>query len=165
MQEIYRLRTDVWRTQAQLSEERSNWEDPIDRTATHWGVIYDGHVVAAIRLSIHDRLEDLPSSHIYRERLPSRIAPPVASYNRLVVHPDHRGQGLSRVLDYACIEFAARKGVSALLGATGSVVANQSRIDTMVRRGFEVLGLGNPVNDTPFIAERVPTILAYFFVP
>lgn len=163
MEEIYRLRVEAWRGQSRLSSGMTHWVDEVDAVARQWAIVHHGVVVGAIRMSLHESLAQLPSAEVYVGVLPSALPPPIASYNRLVVHPDHRGHGLSRVLDLVCLEAARAAGASALVGATGSVEANRRRIEAMKRLGFQELGLGHPVNTSAYEATRRPTVLAYYF--
>lgn len=42
------------------------WEESIDASATHFGLIQDGEVVAAARVSIHDDISTVPDAEIYQ---------------------------------------------------------------------------------------------------
>ena len=89
--------------------------------------------------------------------------PPIASYNRLVVHPDHRRRGIAKALDLCCLRAAFEQGASVLLGATGSVASNASRISAMSELGFRTIGKGKLKTSSVFEPTEQPTVLAYFF--
>jgi GNAT superfamily N-acetyltransferase len=99
---IYRLRAAVWRETgdvAQAAFPGGSWSDEHDPAALHW-VIRDGEeLVAAARLSVHERLADVPESDEYAAAglaLEGRIAAPA----RVVVAAAARRRGLAgRLLD------------------------------------------------------------------
>ena len=102
LEAIYRLRAAVWLQTgdiAQAAFRDGRWSDEHDAIATHW-VIRDGHeLVAAARLSVHERLADVPEAEEYAAaglRLEGRIAAPA----RVVVAAAARRHGLaSQLLD------------------------------------------------------------------
>jgi GNAT superfamily N-acetyltransferase len=59
--------------------------------------------------------------------------------NRLVVHPDYRGRGLSEELDGIRILAAEAAGCTCVIGHTH---AGDKRVAQLVREGFQVLGAG-----------------------
>jgi len=82
LEAIYRLRAAVWRETgdvAQAAFADGRWSDEHDAASTHW-VIRDGEeLVAAARLSVHERLADVPEAEEYAAagvRLDGRIAAP-----------------------------------------------------------------------------------------
>jgi GNAT superfamily N-acetyltransferase len=163
MSEVFRLRVAAWRTQSKIRAEVTHWVDDIDNRADHWAITRDGVAVGAVRLSLHNAISDLPSAEIFEGVLPSNVPPPIASYNRMVVHPAHRRRGLARVLDLICLEAARSAGASALIGASGSVEASRARIATMQSLGFRVVGIGNAVRTEVYEPTTPPIVLAYFF--
>ena len=79
LEAIYRLRAAVWRETgdvAQAAFADGRWSDEHDAASTHW-VIRDGEeLVAAARLSVHERLADVPEAEEYAAagvRLDGRI--------------------------------------------------------------------------------------------
>lgn len=65
---IYRLRVDVWRETGISSASAfpdGRWCDAPDADSIHWGVHHDGELVAAMRLSMHERLTDVPDVEEY----------------------------------------------------------------------------------------------------
>lgn len=117
--EICRLRAEVWRATgdaAQGAFPQGEWRDELDDPggSRHWVILRDDEIVAAARVSVHDRLDAVPEAEEYITaglRLNGRIAAPA----RVVVSPAARRYGLaSRLLDVqdsAAIEAGAAHGV------------------------------------------------------
>ena len=100
LEAIYRLRASVWRETGDIAQAAfgdGRWSDEYDPAAMHW-VIRDGEqLVAAARLSVHDRLADVPEAGEYAAaglRLEGRIAAPA----RVVVATAARRHGLAAQL-------------------------------------------------------------------
>ncbi|OYT70329.1 MAG: hypothetical protein CFK52_11335 [Chloracidobacterium sp. CP2_5A] len=134
---IQRLRAESWATTGLSASLFPNgqWRDPSEERPPfrHWAVFAGERIVAAGRLSIHAKLSEAPGGHLFAQ-LPCEIIPPIASINRLVVHPDARRQGLSRKLDEARLAAARAAGAR-------TVLAYWSRITGMARyRSLESLG-------------------------
>lgn len=99
---ICELRAAVWRETGAVSQEAfptDRWHDEFDAMARHWVVTNAGRIVAAARLSVHGRLEDVPEAAEYLEaglRLEGAVAAPA----RVVVAASAQRHGLaSRLLD------------------------------------------------------------------
>lgn len=98
---IYRLRAAVWRETGDLAQAAfgdGRWSDEHDPASLHW-VVRDGagELVAAARLSVHERLADVPEAEEYTAaglRLDGRIAAPA----RVVVAAAARRRGLAEQL-------------------------------------------------------------------
>lgn len=167
LQEVYRLRILAWERQARIRPEfASGWgPDDFDRIGQHWVVLFQTHVVAAIRMTFHASLMDIPDAECFTGVVPECLEPPIASYNRLVVHPEHRRLGLGKALDVCCINAAGISGASVLLGATGHVEGNKPRIPAMAALGFRILGPSPVPYRGIFEDEGLQTVLAYFFKP
>lgn len=167
LDEVCRLRVVAWKRQATIREGVVKWgPDSYDHSGRHWAILHGRRIVAAIRLTFHDHLSEIPAARCFKGVAPEPLRAPIASYNRLVVHPDHRGRGLARALDVRCINAAGLAGASVLLGATGHVQGQKSRIDAMVSLGFTILGPA-AVLDVDLIDimadQMLSTILGYFF--
>jgi GNAT superfamily N-acetyltransferase len=167
LDEVCRWRVVAWKRQATIREDMVQWgPDSFDLSGRHWAILLDGRIVAAIRLTFHNNLSEIPAAHCFKGVVPEPQLAPIASYNRLVVHPDHRGRGLAKALDVCCINAAEMAGATILLGATGHVPGQKSRIDAMVSLGFTILG-PSAVLDVDLIHimadQRLSTVLAYFF--
>ena len=113
---IYRLRVDAWLASGinPVGSCSSEWEDEYESHARHWAVFDGERLLAAARLSIHQSLSEVPSSYVF-DRLKFEAVPPIGSINRLVVHPDARGKGLSGKLDCVRVQTAARAGCSVVM--------------------------------------------------
>lgn len=94
---IYRLRAAVWRETgdiAQAAFRDGRWSDEHDATSTHW-VIRDGEeLVAAARLSVHERLADVPEADEYAA-VGLALEGPIAAPARVVVAAAARRHGLA----------------------------------------------------------------------
>ncbi len=97
LEAIYRLRAAVWRETGDIAQAAfadGRWRDEHDPASTHW-VVRDGDaLVAAARLSVHERLADVPEAEEYAAvglRLEGRIAAPA----RVVVAAAARRHGLA----------------------------------------------------------------------
>jgi len=139
LEEIGRLRTLVWTGESDVNRHSLGpepWIDPVDGSACQWTVRDHGCLVAAARLTIHDNLASIPYQAAFRDRLPE--SEPYAAMNRLVVLPDHRGQGLARRLDCLRLRHAPRIGAALVV-----VVASGRRVLALESLGFENLGVPN----------------------
>lgn len=163
LDEVYRLRVVAWESQARIRNGVVRWGDEYDRFAKHWVIATRKSAVAAIRLTLHNSVCDLPAAAAFTGVLPEDLPFPIASYNRLVVHPDHRGKGLARFLDIACINAAEAANASVLLGVTGNVEGNKSRIPAMKALGFVVMGTAAAFDVDIIEDEGLSTVLAYFY--
>src|SRR5262245_20091828 len=59
---VVSLRFRCWQRQMSTPLTRADLVDPFDETARHWAAFVDDQIVGAARLSIHDRLEDVPEA-------------------------------------------------------------------------------------------------------
>ncbi len=146
---IQRLRAACWVTTGlpATAFPDGEWCDPGEEQPPfrHWAVFAGERLVAAGRLSIHEHLTDAPDEHLFAQ-LPFEITPPIASLNRLVVHPDVRCRGLSRQLDHIRLTAARAAGAR-------TVLAYWSRITGLARyRSLEALGFVR-VSDFDFFNE------------
>jgi GNAT superfamily N-acetyltransferase len=100
--QIGRLRLLAWDASGerliQARTAREVWLDEHDQHAAHFIIENDERLTAAARLCFHDEGESLPDEGTLRE-FRSQILWPAAFFNRLVVHPHWRGQGISRYMD------------------------------------------------------------------
>lgn len=137
MEQIYRLRVRAWRARNASFPDLERWADAEDEDSLHWCIV-DGRdaVVAAARLSLHPRFDEIPDAEIYPRTL-AALTGPFGSINRLVVCPDHGGAGFSRVLDEARIAAASTAGCRFVVGATR---AGASRSKSLEKLGFRALG-------------------------
>jgi GNAT superfamily N-acetyltransferase len=152
LEEVFRFRAAVWADEAWLSKHQnmSRIADRHEGDARHWVVRQRGQLVAAARLSFHERIEDVPDYEFFPTRLPITIPPPIASMNRLVVHPAHRYQGIATNLDRCRIQAAKQSGANAIL-----VQCPPYRVQRLCQLGFK------PIDWTrnPFAGEIPTTIV------
>lgn len=105
---IYRLRVNVWLQTATASPSAfpdGRWCDAQDADSVHWGIRHEGELVAAIRLSMHERLADVPDAEEYLA-VGLRLEGPIAAPARLVVAARARRYGLSAQLRDAWMQAA-----------------------------------------------------------
>jgi GNAT superfamily N-acetyltransferase len=144
MEKIYALREAVWRSEESLVDAlglaAAMLRDAHDAHGLHWVVAIDGSLVAAARLCIHHDKSELPYQEGFRHLIEDLPAP-VASLNRLVVHPSMRRKGLSRAITAPRIEAARAHGARSIV-----VEAAPNRIPGLRALGFVERGysLGQP---------------------
>ena len=139
LEAIYRLRAAVWRETGDIAQAAfadGGWSDEHDPASIHW-VVRDGagELVAAARLSVHERLADVPEAAEYVAAglvLEGRIASPA----RVVVAAAARRHGLAwQLLDAQ--DAAAREAGCAFAVRQSSPA--MSRL--LRRRGWQDAGL------------------------
>jgi GNAT superfamily N-acetyltransferase len=143
MAEIGRLRTEVWVGEADVNPQSLGpepWIDPVDQGACQWTVRDGRRLVAAARMTLHDDPASIPYHKAFQGRLPG--SGPYGAMNRLVVHPDCRGQGLAQLLDCLRLRHAPRLGAVQVV-----VVASGRRVLALEALGFENLGVPNETPD------------------
>lgn len=131
----FRLRYEIWSREAELRADLHSQgliTDEHDLHARHWAVFDGDKVLAAARMCVHDQQTDSPDFVAFSQvRLPT----PVATINRLVVHPSARKLGLAYKLDHCRIEAAKQDGAKCVIGT-----AVQERIAPLQRLGFQLIG-------------------------
>jgi GNAT superfamily N-acetyltransferase len=138
LREIGRLRIKSWKADGELpscATDPEIWLDAHDDHASNWAIIRQNKPIAAARLCVHERVENLPDQEIIAD-FTQLFGPPVGSFNRLVVDPGFRGIGLSRLLDEVRMN-------AALAQLCKSVVVTshlQNRINSFQQMGFCNLG-------------------------
>jgi GNAT superfamily N-acetyltransferase len=153
---IGRLRIEAWETETARAAEQSVWVDECDRVAWHWVVFRDGLAVAAARLSLHGELAEMPESECYEGVFSAPPKTPIASLNRLVVHPSARGSGISRRLDLIRLEAAERLGARVAILSTAS---GPRRLAQLLGLGFVFLGHGSGFKKPPLCYVPKPAVL------
>jgi SAM-dependent methyltransferase/GNAT superfamily N-acetyltransferase len=138
LEKIGRLRVLAWSTVMPDAARRAEcWLDEFELQGRHWCIFHDGEPVAAARMSIHERLEDVPDAEVYAGVFPSPLPPPIASINRLVTHPEFRGRGFSWKLDNVRVQAARAAGASGIIGENHT---GMERMSQLARLGFQVVG-------------------------
>ena len=136
MSEILTLRARSWSTVRQNADSL-DWRDDFDKVGLHWLVELGGELVASARLSLHSRITEVPEDFHFRSVLDD-LPGPVASINRLVVDPGHRGKGLASYLDEERIRFAREAKCESVVVSTSS---GPSRENALLALGFTRLGV------------------------
>jgi hypothetical protein len=129
----FRLRYDVWSEVLEVKPEfhaQRLISDEHDEHAQHWAAFDGDTVVASARMCIHEKQEDTPDGCIFRE---THLPTPIATINRLIVHRNWRGRGISRQFDAYRIQ-SARNGKARCLLAS----ASGTRIVSLQRSGFKL---------------------------
>lgn len=136
LEQIYKLRANVWSQVRGINLDSfpdNKWYDEHDEHAVNWAVFSGTNIVAAARMCIHDRLSYVPdfrSSHCY-----PLIPSPIASLNRLVVHPSVRGNGIAAQLDVLRISEAIRSDCRSAV-VFWSEVSGEKRKAALEYQGF-----------------------------
>ena len=138
MQEIGQLRYVAWKDIDGINKEffsKGYWIDDLDKNSLIWVISYKESIVASARLSFHRHFDSIP----WKDGIPiearNSLVMPVASMNRLVVHPDFQRRGLSRPLDKARIEEAKKQKMKTIIAEP--TICRISVIDTY---GFKDYG-------------------------
>lgn len=136
---IGELRVLAWATHIPEISAIKCWLDDFDWAARHWVVLDGSKIVASARMSIHSSIDEVPESEVYANVFPNSLAPPIASINRLVVHPDYRGLDLGKKLDLMRVNAAISSGCRCVIGETPS---GEGRVKQLEGVGFIRLGAG-----------------------
>lgn len=138
MTEIASLRHSVWNNLVFHSTRNSpeDWTDQLDSESEHF-VIFDGaSVIAAARMSIHNKPEQIPDFEAIVSDIPDWVPKfPLASINRLVVSERYRGRGAAKALDRARMKSAQISGAKRVVG-----LASQWRVSQLAALRFSELG-------------------------
>jgi predicted GNAT family N-acyltransferase len=135
IEEISRLRILAWKNEEGINPDffsKAQWVEEIDKTAMHWAVFKDKVLIASARLSIHDDLKTVPYGEILAKVPDANFKFPLATLNRLVVHPEFRNHGLSGALDAVRIAEAKKQNAKCLIGQP-----HGRRGDMLINYGFE----------------------------
>jgi SAM-dependent methyltransferase/GNAT superfamily N-acetyltransferase len=157
LEKIGRLRVLAWSTVMPDAASKTDcWLDEFELVVRHWCIFHDGEPVAAARLSVHQRIEDVPDAEVYAGVFPEPPPPPIASLNRLVVHPEFRGKGFAEVLDEMRIQAAEGTGCCCRVVATP---AGPKRLAQLSNAGFEPVGRPVPEPPQHFLSGLVTQLL------
>lgn len=157
LEKIGRLRVAAWSTfMPGRSIRRACWLDEFELRARHWCLFHDGELVAAARMSVHRRLDEVPDACIYQGVFSTPPEAPLASFNRLVVRPEYRGRGLSRRLDEVRLKAAQTLGCRSVVLETHS---GPIRLAQLQELGFHVVGAARPYPEGHFACESGVVVL------
>src|SRR5262245_39988418 len=132
--------------------------DPFDKIARHWAAFVDGQLVGAARLSVHDRLEEVPEAECLLSVFASPPPRPIGFLSRLVVAPEYRRRGVGRHLDEIRICAAEQSGCRSLLGLVFDA-SGEARVAQLTVQGFTVRGRGKKDTHPKFSALPAPVVL------
>jgi GNAT superfamily N-acetyltransferase len=153
LEAIYRLRAAVWRETGDIAQAAfadGRWSDEHDPASLHWVVRGGGgELVAAARLSVHERLADVPEAEQYAAA-GLRLEGPIAAPARVVVAAAARRHGLAgQLLDAQ--DAAAREA-----GCTFAVRQSSPAMSRLLRRrGWRDAGLAAPDERFPGVTFEV----------
>lgn len=157
LNEIGRLRVLAWKSSQPKFRDMDVWLDALDSAARHWLVRYDGRIVAAGRLSVHSSIQEIPDAGLFENLKSDLLRLPIASLNRLVVHPDFRGKGISAELDRIRIQVAMESGCGCIVG----VCRDRRRVSQLGEFGlFPLANVFDP--DRIFDAAMVTIVVRSF---
>jgi predicted GNAT family N-acyltransferase len=151
MKQIYALRPLAWRARVPGFPDIEEWKDKFDECSDHWCILDKGKVVASARLTIRDKLQELPHPELFRNVTIPDVEP-IASINRLVVAPEYGGKGLSQTLDRVRLDHADRAKVKLTVATT---FAGQRRTSALEALGFVQQGFAGGYEDGPLSAFNV----------
>jgi hypothetical protein len=142
LHEIGRLRVRAWSSfDHTLASKMSIWLDEFEITSRHWCTFHNGEVIAAARMTICKTLNEVPDAFLYAGLLGCAPPGPIASFNRLVVHPRYRGNRRSFILDDIRLSQARIARCRAVVCETHS---GEKRIAQLVEFGFRIVGPARP---------------------
>jgi hypothetical protein len=90
--------------------------------------------VAAIRLSLHYRLDNMRDFERFPEGVLAAVTPPAAYYAKLVVDAAHRFQGIATALDRFAVHMASQSEANAILA-----IVPPHRVPGLCKLGYKVL--------------------------
>jgi GNAT superfamily N-acetyltransferase len=141
--ELIQLRSLCWKDQI-LDSCNKIISDELDESSRtlHWGIFDDKRLIAASRLSIINNIVKLPYAEIFEE-IDLNNTYEFGFYSRLVVHPEYRGLGLSKLLDEVRMEEIERLKIK-----TTVATARNWRLHYLEEKGWvKVLSIDNDSHD------------------
>ena len=134
--EIGILRAYVWSLHSAFSksllDNSGRFLDKWEVQSYHFAIFLSDSktIVASARLTIGENPTEVPYAQVL-EDAGHKFSYPLAVISRLVVHPDHRGRGLSKLLDNVRLQCAREKGSKVIVGISFT------REDALINLGFE----------------------------
>lgn len=162
LEKVGRLRVVAWATELSSAPEVGSWLDAFDGVARHWAFLDGVEPVASARMTVHAALSDVPNPEDFLGLLAEPLPAPIASINRLVVHPDYRGLGLGSSLDDLRLRAAEESGCGCVIGSTPS---GDRRVAQLVSRGFRLLGSTGAANASQLLRSMPPSVALVCFFP
>ena len=135
---ISKFRVDIW------NHENSEFcqvlgcdymFEGLDFSSEHYVIIAEGKLAAAARLSFHSKLETIPDWQSFAN-MHQLLRFPVGSINRMVVHPDFRGRGFSKILTSIRLKRCLEAGMKSI-----TCLAIGDRKNSLINVGFNHYGV------------------------
>jgi GNAT superfamily N-acetyltransferase len=135
--EIYRLRCTAWENSPtpegiNFTNYPDGYRDNLEERSIHF-VSQDaaGAFIGAARLSVVHSFAELPYRDVFEAYPHWPVERPFLFYSRLVIHPDHRGLGLTANFDQVRITYQITHGLPFAVAT-----ARPIRASALVRLGF-----------------------------
>ena len=151
-EKIKALRKLVWQnsTSSKSTKEDENlWHDAFDPNGYFTLIHLKNELVASARMTLHSELQNFPGGPFYQPHV-AELPPPIASFNRMVVHPEYRGLGLSNAIYRRLLTTAKESGANSIgLDCATKHVAYHEK------HGFKKLGKPDPSRMFPDLEYQV----------
>jgi len=131
----FSLRFEIWSAEVTLRPEvraKGIISDEHDAHARHWAAFCGNEMVAAARMCVHTNQEECPDAPAFTEIC---LPTPVATLNRLVVHPSFRNRGFGSELCHCRIEGAKTDGAKCVVGTY-----TDQRVASLEKCGLRLTG-------------------------
>lgn len=149
--EMGKLRINAWEGVPGVNPEvlsQEEWLEDNDKVGWHWLMLKGDEIAASSRMTLHHDIKEVPQvQYLPKSANLSALQFPVASMNRLVVHPDFRGRGFARRMDYIRMNAAAEAGAKTIVA--GPI---DSRIPLFIEYGFKYICHMNSTPELPGIS-------------
>lgn len=131
----FTFRFEVWSAETTLRHqilEQGLIADTHDEHARHWAAFCGNQMVAAARMCIHADQRESPDAAAFGQIC---LPVPIATINRLVVHPSARNLGMASKLCECRVEAARKDGARCVVGTPIG-----ARIASLEKLGFRLAG-------------------------
>jgi predicted GNAT family N-acyltransferase len=157
LEEIYRLRVLAYEHSFKAEYVNrdifpNGWKDGLDERAIHWIIESGGNIIASSRLvllnDLKETAEDLDEFNLPAGR-------PFGYFSRLVVHPDFRGNGISKIMDKSRMSYIKDNKVPFTLAFSFA-----DRAVSLIELGFKELGSVS----YRWCGEPLPSVQQHLFI-
>lgn len=162
LEKVGRLRVAAWATELSSEPQVGSWLDDFDDVARHWAFLDGAEPIASARMTVHATLSDVPDPEDFLGLFAEPPSSPIASINRLVVHPKYRRYGLGSSLDNLRLRVAEEMGCRCVVVSTPS---GDRRVAQLVSQGFRLLGSTGAENTPPLLRSMPPSVALACFLP
>jgi len=135
--EIGVLRIVSWKDEKGVDPvffSKPTWIEDADCVGKHFAILHKEKVVASARMTFHTTLESVPYYDLLLNHELPYLKFPIASINRLVVHPDFRRKGFSNILDLARINSCLENKINHIIAQPQDI-----RVEPLQKLGFEII--------------------------